>query len=133
MICIISKIIYFVRYFFQNMICRNHVNDSIKNLSYLKMEIDVKKAAEPYEIEWENMGYTRTERNVRKFLSSLISFLLIAVTFGIIVLINWGQRIISEDEKNFLSYVLSLSVSIIIAVTNYVNLLKYYLFFDYSI
>ena len=114
-----EKIFWSVRYFFQNMICRNHVNDSIKNLSYLKMEIDVKKAAEPYEIEWENMGYTRTERNVRKFLSSLISFLLIAVTFGIIVLINWGQRIISEDEKNFLSYVLSLSVSIIIAVTNY--------------
>ena len=83
------------------------------------MEIDVKKADEPYEVEWENMGYTRTERNVRKFLSTLASFLLISVTFGIIVLINWGQRIISEDEKNFWSYVLSLSVSIIIAVTNY--------------
>jgi hypothetical protein len=47
------------------------------------------------------MGYTRTERNVRKFLSTLASFLLISVTFDIIVLINWGQRIISEDEKIF--------------------------------
>ena len=116
---ILEKIFWSIRYFFQNILCKSHINDSIKNLSYLKMEIDVKKADEPYEVEWENMGYTRTERNVRKFLSTLASFLLISVTFGIIVLINWGQRIISEDEKNFWSYVLSLSVSIIIAVTNY--------------
>ena len=49
------------------------------------MEIDVKKADEPYEVEWENMGYTRIERNVRKFISIIASFLLIAITFGIIV------------------------------------------------
>ena len=116
---VLSKIFWSIRYFFQNIICKNCVNDSIKNLSYLKMEIDVKKADEPYEVEWENMGYTRIERNVRKFISIIASFLLIAITFGIIVLINWGQRIICEDEKDFLSYVLSLSVSIIIAITNY--------------
>ena len=44
---------------------------------------------------------------------------IIAVTFAIIVLVNWGQRVLSEDEEDFWSYVLSLSVSIIIAITNY--------------
>ena len=116
-----EKIFWGIRYFCENIVCQNHVNYSIKNLSKLKMEISVKKADEPYEIDWENMGYSRFERNVRKFLSILASFFLIAITFGIIVLINWGQREISEDEKSFWSYVLSLSVSIIIAITNYLS------------
>ena len=114
-----EKIFWSVRYFFENIVCKNCLNESKTKMSNLKMDLDVKKAEEPYEVEWENMGYTRTERNVRKFLSILASFFLIAVTFAIIVLVNWGQRVLSEDEEDFWSYVLSLSVSIIIAITNY--------------
>ena len=117
---VIEKCFWSVRYFFENMICSRCVNEGQKRISFLKMELDVKRADEPYEVEWENMGYTRTERNVRKLISIIASFFLIAVTFAIIVLVNWGQRILSEDEENFWSYVLSLSVSVIIAITNYI-------------
>ena len=115
-----EKLYWSLKYFFENIICGKCMNDGQKKISKLKMDISVKKADEPYEIVWENMGYTRMERNVRKLLSSLSSLFLIAITFGIIVLINWGQRIISEKEENFWSYVLSLSVSVIIAITNYI-------------
>ena len=116
---ILEKCYWGLKYFFENIVCKNCVNENKRRISYLKMDLDVKMAVEPYEVEWENMGYTRTERNVRKLISISASVFLIAITFGIIVLVNWGQRILSEDEKNFWSYVLSLSVSVIIAITNY--------------
>ena len=117
---IIEKSYWKIKYFFENYIFKNCTNDSKKKLTNLKIEIDVKKAGEPFEIEWEKMGFTRTKIFMRKLWSSLGSLFLIALTFLIIVLINWGQRIISEDQKDFWNYVLSLSVSIIIAIMNYI-------------
>ena len=82
------------------------------------MRIDVAAASEPYEVNWENMGYSRCERNVRFLISCLASIGLIIIAFFIIAGVNFWQRKLSEKQKDFWKYVLSLSVSIIIAITN---------------
>ena len=116
----LEKVYWYIKYFFGNIVCQNCSNENIKKLSVLKILLDVRKAGEPFEIEWEKMGFTRSKINFIKLKSVLGSLFLISFTFLIIVLINWGQRIISEDEKDFWNYVLSLSVSIIISITNYI-------------
>ena len=67
------------------------------------------------------MGYSRCERNIRSLISSLASIGLVIIAFGIIVLVNYGQRKLSEKQEDFWKYVLSLSVSIIIAITNFIG------------
>ena len=116
-----TKFIWSIRYFFECIIFQKCINEERRKMIALKMKIDVATAAEPYEIEWENMGYSRCERNIRSLISSLASVGLIAIAFGIIVIVNYGQQKLSEKQKDFWKYVLSLSVSIVIAITNAVG------------
>ena len=117
----ISKMIWSIRYFFECVVLKKCINEGKRKMTSLKMTIDVSTAAEPYEVEWENMGYSRCERNIRFIISCLASIGLIIIAFGIIVLVNYGQQKLSEKQKDFWKYVLSLSVSIVIAITNAVG------------
>ena len=116
-----EKAIWSIRYFFECFLLKKCLKEERIKKTSLKMRIDVASAAEPYEVEWENMGYSRCDRNVRFLISSLASIGLIVIAFLIIIGVNWGQRKLSEKEKDFWKYVLSLSVSIIIAITNAVG------------
>ena len=116
-----EKSIWSIRYFFECILFQKCINEEEKKKTKLKMMVDVNSAAEPYEVEWENMGYSRKERNIRLLISMVSSIALIAIAFGIICLVNWAQRELSERQQDFWKYVLSLSVSIIIAVTNYLG------------
>ena len=117
----IEKSIWSIRYFFECFLFQKCVSEERKKKTALKMIIDVSSAAEPYEVEWENMGYSRCERNIRYLISSLASIGLIIIAFLIIVVVNYGQRKLLEKQKDFWKYVLSLSVSIVIAITNYIG------------
>ena len=117
----LEKTIWSLRYFFECFLFQKCINEEKKKKTALKMIIDVSSAAEPYEVEWENMGYSRCERNIRYLISSLASIGLIVIAFLIIVVVNYGQRKLSEKQKDFWKYVLSLSVSIVIAITNFVG------------
>ena len=116
-----SKIIWSIRYFFECVLCKKCLGEHRIKKTSLKMLIDVSTGAEPYEVNWENMGFSRCERNVRFLISCLASVGLIVIAFFIIAGVNWGQRKLSEKQKDFWKYVLSLSVSIIIAITNSVG------------
>ena len=116
-----EKCIWSIRYFFECFLCQKCLSEERRKKTALKMRIDVATASEPYEVEWENMGYSRCDRNVRFLISSLASIGLIVIAFLIILLVNWGQRKLSEKQKDFWKYVLSLSVSIVIAITNAVG------------
>ena len=120
-----SKIMWSIRYFFENIICGKCLNKGRKDISRLKLSIDVVGNVEPYEVEWENMGYTRCERNMR-LLFSLVSFLiLVVVELGIIISLNAIQRWVAKKQKNIWKYVISFLISIIIAVTNFVGKLLF--------
>ena len=113
-----GKTIWSIRYFFECFLFQKCVGEERRKLTSLKMRIDVAAASEPYEVNWENMGYSRCERNVRFLISCLASVGLIIIAFLIIAGVNYWQRKLSEKQKDFWKYVLSLSVSIIIAITN---------------
>ena len=113
-----GKTVWSIRYFFECFLFQKCIGDERRKLTSLKMKIDVAAASEPYEVNWENMGYSRCERNVRFLISCLASVGLIIIAFFIIAGVNYGQRKLSEKQKDFWKYVLSLSVSIIIAITN---------------
>ena len=116
-----TKVLWSIRYFFECVLFQKCMNEEKRKMTSLKMAIDVTTAAEPYEVEWENMGYSRCERNIRFIISFGASIGLIVIAFGIIVLVNYGQQKLSEKQKDFWKYVLSLSVSIVIAITNAVG------------
>ena len=118
---IFSKIMWSLRYFLYNCIIRGCINEQKRKLSLLKLSIEVTGDIEPYEIEWENMGYSRCERNIRFFISIFAFLVLIIITLGILIGLNRFQRYIAEKQKNFLKYVISLLVSIVIAVTNFLG------------
>jgi hypothetical protein len=118
---IFSKIVWSFRYFIQNCLCSKCWNERNKKLSKLKMSIDVTSFIEPYEVEWENMGYTRCERNVRLFFSMLVFIILVIVELGIIIGLNALQRWVAKKKKEFLKYILSFLISIIISITNFVG------------
>lgn len=114
----IEKTWWSIRFFFECFLFKKCLSEERQKRTALKMKIDVSSAAEPYEVEWENMGYSRCERNIRYLIASLASIGLIVIAFCIIIAVNYGQRKLSEKQKDFWKYVLSLSVSIVIAITN---------------
>ena len=60
-----NKIMWSIRYFFGNVICGKWMNKGRKDISRLKLSIDFVGNSELYEVESENLGYTRSERNMR--------------------------------------------------------------------
>jgi hypothetical protein len=119
------KFMWRIRYFFENYIFTGCVNENRKNMSRLKTALEIVADVEPFEVEWENMGFSRFQRNIRLFISVLAFLVLIVVTLGIIIVLNYVQRKIAENQKDFWKYVISLLISIILAVTTYVGKLLF--------
>ena len=115
------KLMWRIRYFFENIICGCCINEGRKERNRLKISLDVEKDVEPYEVQWENMGFSRGTRNLRLCFSVLAFAVLIVVTLGIIIALNYLQRKIKEKQKNFWNYVISLLISIILAVVTAVG------------
>jgi hypothetical protein len=120
-----TKLMYSFRYFFENCLLRRCMNEQILKRTKLKLSVDVVSNVEPYEVEWENMGYTRCERNMRLLFSIVAFLVLVAVELGIIILLNLLQNYVAEKEWNFWKYVISFLISIIIAITNFIGKLLF--------
>ena len=54
----ITRALWKIKYFFQNIIFSNCANEKTKRKNYLKNEIKVEYATEAYEVFWQNMGYS---------------------------------------------------------------------------
>ena len=115
------KLMWRIRYFFENIICGSCINAGRKDRNILKISLEIERNVEPYEVQWENMGFSRGIRNLRLFFSILAFVVLIVVTLGIIIALNYLQRKIKEKQKNFWNYVISLLISIILAVVTAVG------------
>ena len=115
------KLMWNIRYFFENIICGGCINEGRRDRTRLKLSLEVINDVEPFEVMWENMGFSRCERNFRLFLSILAFIVLIVITLGIIIALNYLQRKIKEKQKDFWNYVISLLISIILAITTAVG------------
>ena len=77
------------------------MNKGRKDISRLKLSIDFVGNSELYEVESENLGYTRSERNMR-LLFSIVSFvILFVVKSGIIISLNSIQRWVTQSQNMF--------------------------------
>ena len=121
----LSKFIWSIRYFFENIICGCCMNTQQMNMSKLKLCLDITDNVEPYEIEWENMGYSRCSRNFRLLISCIAFIALAVITLLILIGLNALQRYIKKKKKDVVNYIISFIISIILAVINYVGKLLF--------
>ena len=71
------KLMWRIRYFFENIICGSCINAGRKDRNRLKISLEIERNVEPYEVQWENMGFSRGIRNLRLFFSILAFVVLI--------------------------------------------------------
>ena len=117
-----SKLIWLLRYFFQYLICGKCINDEYKNLIKLKATIGVDHASEAYEVMWENMGYSRLERNLYFFAAVFATILLIGVCLCVVYGLNYLQFYLEKKSfagTGFMKYLISLIISLVISLNNY--------------
>ena len=75
----------------------------------------VKRAPEPTDILWENLGYTSMERLKKRLVSNFAMLILIGIGFVIVMLINWAQdRVKNNIGQGIYVQLLSLLSSVII-------------------
>ena len=110
-----TKILTTLKYILQTCLCRCCFNNEQRALTAFKLSIDVEKATEPYDVEWEHMGYSRCYRNSFRIISIVFSLVLIAVVCAIVYGLDVAKNSI-KGKSGFASVVLSLLISIIIAI-----------------
>ena len=115
-----SKIFVRIKYFFQNIIFSRCVNEKTKRLNYIRKEIAVNRATEAYEIIWQNLGYNTCQRYLYLILSMLFSLILIGISFGIVMVLNYIQYNLTDNDNDhrFYEYLISFIISIIISEIN---------------
>ena len=116
----ITRALWKIKYFFQNIIFSNCANEKTKRKNYLKNEIKVEYATEAYEVFWQNMGYSLCKKILFFLISLLSTIILILISFAIVYFLNYCQFNLTEKEGKHTTteYLLSLAISIIIAIIN---------------
>jgi len=83
-------------------------------------EVHIERAPEPTDILWENLNYGSWEKFKKRMVTRTVSTILILISFGLIVLINWGQgeALNAYGPKSHVVEALSGTGSILIVVIN---------------
>ena len=115
-----SKFFLRIKFFFQNILFSKCVSEKTKRTNYLRKEISVSHATEAYEVIWQNMGYSFCQKTSYLLLSIFISILLIEVSLGIVLILNYIQYNLNENTKyqKVYEYLISLIINIIISLIN---------------
>ena len=116
----ITKIIAYIKYFFQNIIFSRCVSERTKRINYIKTEFGVYHPTEAYEVIWQNIGYSITRKTLYLIASIIATIFLIGISFGIVTTLNYIQHLLVETEGShaFSEYLLSFIISIIISLIN---------------
>lgn len=83
-------------------------------------EVFIERAPEPTDFLWENLAVSSWDRFKKRSFTKIMTLLLIVVSFGLIILINWGQGEAREKlgATSHVVEVFSGSASILIVVIN---------------
>ena len=78
------------------------------------------RATEAYEIIWQNLGYNTCQKYLYLILSMLFSLILIGISFGIVMVLNYIQYNLTDNNNDhqFYEYLISFIISIIISEIN---------------
>ncbi len=61
--------------------------------------VQVRRAPEPVDILWKNLEYSQGEKFKVRMFSLGVTIVVIAISFGLIILVNWGQGEYINPEK----------------------------------
>jgi len=82
--------------------------------------IELKRAPEPFDVIWENLGYGWWEVAKKRLLTNLASLFIIVCSFGAILGINYVQSHFKDQlsSNRYIITLLSLAVSIVVNIIN---------------
>lgn len=83
-------------------------------------EVFIERAPEPTDILWENLAFDSWSQFKKRSMTKLMTLLLIVISFGLIILINWGEgeALQKYGPKSHVVEVFSGSASIFIVAIN---------------
>ena len=83
-------------------------------------KINLRKAPEPTDVLWKNLGYTNKEKRRSRVITNLSTLLILSGGFALIMLINWAERRFKTDvgESVIAAKELSMAGSVLIAIIN---------------
>lgn len=116
----IGKIFQQIHYLLANYIFCCFYSEATKRKLAKTTNLLVERSPEPTDVIWENLQYSENSRFCRKMLVYLISFVLIGISFGIILALNYFQWyaqtegwVTSIQVKYTISCIISFTISII--------------------
>lgn len=112
---LLSYIFHYLRY----LVCGCCAKNREKYEWQRTLELIVTGAPEPDDIKWDNLQITRNQRYCRQFGINLVAFLILCMSFGVLLGISYGQRQIQINNQAG-KYILSLIFSIVISSFNWV-------------
>ena len=82
--------------------------------------INVKKAPEPSDVLWKNLGYNNQQKRKSRIMTFLSTLFILAIGFALIILINWAEIQLKDDftQSSILTRELSILGSALISLIN---------------
>jgi len=108
----------YVPFLIINYVCCCFFNDKRKKKSRMRSTLQVEFAPEPNDVIWENLEYTATQRLIRLLWVYLSSIVLIGISFGIIIGLNFIQNKFRTENKS-MNYGVSILISLCISIINF--------------
>lgn len=93
-----------------------------------KATINVEKAADPHDVIWENLGYSRLNLRLRRYFTLLITFVLLALSFGMQVGLKvvqfrankeLGTQSSALSASSLMFRAISVGITVIVMVINW--------------
>lgn len=79
--------------------------------------IKVKRAPEPSDILWENLGYAKSQKFKRHIMTNVMTAILVIISFLIIVALSWYEVAVLDNSRK--GEILSMGASVFIVMVNY--------------
>jgi len=85
-------------------------------------KIKLKRAPEPTDVLWENLGFTSSQKLKRKIFTTIMAAVLVILSFALIIAISWSQNDILKTigEGSPFIKLLAAGASILLATVNYI-------------
>jgi hypothetical protein len=90
---------------------------------YKRMKLTVNLAPEPEDVIWENLEFSEWSRVLRKFIVFSISLLIIGLSLGVVVGLNYFQFYAENkgwSSNRCVKYAISILISLFISGINYI-------------
>ena len=118
-----GKFFWFLRFVVECILFGCCVKKEEKDYVKMKLILKVSAAHEPYEVIWQNMGYSIIRRILIKLVVIISTIFIIVSSFGVIIGLDIVKINLKDNSKydTSLKYLISFGISIYIFLTNFLG------------